>query len=191
MVVIAVVGVLTTLLLPAVQVARETARRSQCIKNFKQLALARHNYESYVGVFTASCMLPPPGAGATAGRAASWIVPLLQYIEVQPMFNACNFGIGPVWTTDTPIGMADTTVVHSSLNILHCRSGSQTDRPRDPCAPTNYYGGSGVFAPVSGTIVPLLNTGALSSRRWERGSARSRSRRSPVVPPVRPRSAKS
>ena len=81
LVVIAIIGVLLALLLPAVQSAREAARRTQCLGNLKQIALAMHQYQNVHSVF------PPGKKGCCWG---TWLVYNLPYLEQQAMFNAWN-----------------------------------------------------------------------------------------------------
>src|SRR5262245_42835037 len=85
LVVIALIGVLIGLLLPAVQMAREAARRSQCVNNLKQLALATHNYERAWECY-------PQGVQFTFNltTASHWVAQFPFY-EQQPSFNAINF----------------------------------------------------------------------------------------------------
>ena len=91
LVVIAIIGVLIALLLPAVQAAREAARRIQCVNNLKQLGLGLHNYEGVSGA------LPPPltmsGKGSTITWSNGWSVHgrLLPFLEQGPAFNSVNF----------------------------------------------------------------------------------------------------
>jgi prepilin-type N-terminal cleavage/methylation domain-containing protein/prepilin-type processing-associated H-X9-DG protein len=154
LVVIAIIGVLIALLLPAVQSAREAARRAHCINNMKQLALACHNYESANQVFPFQSIWPTPDAAI--GWSTSWLVPVLQYTEQNPMFAAYNFSFAGIWAGDTG-GLANTTVTYSKLKMLLCPSENQNGLPRDPYAPTNYvgnWGGPGVISPYSGTITP-------------------------------------
>jgi prepilin-type N-terminal cleavage/methylation domain-containing protein/prepilin-type processing-associated H-X9-DG protein len=97
LVVIAIIGILIALLLPAVQAAREAARRSQCSNNLKQLGLAIHNYHSTHKVF------PPLGvergwAGAGGNEPAgklvlnhNGLVSLLPYVEQQALYDQYDF----------------------------------------------------------------------------------------------------
>src|SRR5271166_5445286 len=84
MVVIAIIAVLVALLLPAVQQARESARRTQCKNNLKQIGLALHNYEGTYQVFprARSVTLPdptaPPGSGSYGPSAFTVILPYLE-----------------------------------------------------------------------------------------------------------------
>lgn len=88
LVVIAIIGILVALLLPAVQAAREAARRTQCVNNLKQITLAMHNYHDTMNVFPIST-----GWGQSAGGAYSAYsekVRLLPYLERKPEYDLFN-----------------------------------------------------------------------------------------------------
>ena len=88
LVVIAIIGILIALLLPAVQAAREAARRMQCSNNLKQMALAVLNYESQVKCFPI-CIAHYDEGGAE-GNGLSWMVGILPFMEQQALFDALN-----------------------------------------------------------------------------------------------------
>jgi len=88
LVVIAIIAVLIALLLPAVQQARESARRTQCKNNMKQLGLACHNYSDVAGQFPQN--YDPVGRGNTSG-SYGWLVMALPYIDMAPLYNQFNF----------------------------------------------------------------------------------------------------
>jgi len=102
LVVIAIIAILIALLLPAVQQAREAARRSACTNNLKQLALGMHNYHDAFNQFPPGWIMPSftnCSSGAPAADAAyryvnripSWGLYLLPYIDQAPMYNLQNF----------------------------------------------------------------------------------------------------
>jgi len=88
LVVIAIIAILIALLLPAVQQAREAARRTQCKNNLKQLGLALHNYHDVYNRFPVNHY----DAGTPAGNNLTVLVGLLPYIDQAPLFNGINFG---------------------------------------------------------------------------------------------------
>jgi prepilin-type N-terminal cleavage/methylation domain-containing protein/prepilin-type processing-associated H-X9-DG protein len=100
LVVIAIIGILVGLLLPAVQAAREAARRMQCSNNLKQLGLALHNYESAFKVLPYGCSWPDPPQNVNWRRMSGHIA-LLPYFEQGPLFeqisadNTRNVGTVP------------------------------------------------------------------------------------------------
>ncbi len=116
LVVIAIIGVLIALLLPAVQSAREAARRAQCTNNLKQIGLGMHNYHDQLGT------LPPGVKGCCWG---TWLIFLLPYIEQQPLYNAWNTSGNNVTGFDSPFryaGYTNLTVTSSRVNAYSCPS---------------------------------------------------------------------
>jgi prepilin-type N-terminal cleavage/methylation domain-containing protein len=99
LVVIAVIGILIALLLPAVQAARESARRVQCQNHFKQIGLALHNYHTAAQQFPPGTISnPDPATGAVYGRPprTTYIVHLMPYLDQAAVYNKIDFVNLPV-----------------------------------------------------------------------------------------------
>jgi len=150
LVVIAIIAVLVALLLPAVQQAREAARRSQCKNNLKQLGVAIHNY------IEANKYLPPSASidlsVSTTGNNGSWGIHgrLLQYLEQTNLGDKVD--LNTAW---------DFQLVISGIKVAaySCPSDPKSDQVRDPGGgrallyPTTYgfnYGSWFVFNPTTG-----------------------------------------
>ena len=94
LVVIAIIAVLVALLLPAVQQAREAARRTQCKNNLKQIGLAMHNYHDQMNCFPPGWISVDPATGQPSalngGSGAGWGMLLLPQMDQAPLYNQLN-----------------------------------------------------------------------------------------------------
>jgi len=124
LVVIAIIGILIALLLPAVQAAREAARRMSCTNNLKQCALALHNYHDTYRSF--------PGIGASSTTAFSILAKILPYAEQQNLQNLIDFE-SPIYSGGGMSGVA--TSIHANneaaartfVPFFRCPSDGQND----------------------------------------------------------------
>jgi prepilin-type processing-associated H-X9-DG protein len=112
--------------LPAVQAAREAARRTQCVNNMKQLGLAMHNYHSAVGSFPPGCVSTTgyPGT-APPNNLSSWTswsaqAMLLPYTEQSALYNAANFSWACCW--DGQYDAINLTAYTTKINSFLCPS---------------------------------------------------------------------
>ncbi|WP_437204023.1 DUF1559 domain-containing protein [Planctomicrobium sp. SH664] len=96
LVVIAIIAVLIALLLPAVQQAREAARRSQCKNNLKQYGLAHHNYHDVHGMFVIGAARNTSTSSAKGTQDGNWQILILPFIEQTALFNAIDFDSGNI-----------------------------------------------------------------------------------------------
>lgn len=101
LVVIAIIGVLIALLLPAVQQAREAARRMQCSNNLKEMSLAMHNYHDVYGSFAMGNRFYGPGGYPrnTSDNSWGWPAFILPFLEQQNLHDKLNMNTSP-WTSE-------------------------------------------------------------------------------------------
>lgn len=141
LVVIAIIAVLIALLLPAVQQAREAARRSQCRNNLKQLGLALHNYHDTYRVFPPATIRGRDcGAGRPSGptrcNGLSYMARLAPYFDQAALYNTLDFNIEPAWNDPTD---HYTKASGTRLSLLLCPSDPLRNSDfRPDLAPTSY-----------------------------------------------------
>jgi prepilin-type N-terminal cleavage/methylation domain-containing protein/prepilin-type processing-associated H-X9-DG protein len=172
LVVIAIIAVLIALLLPAVQSAREAARRAQCTNNLKQIGLGIHNYHTSNNTF-------PPGTAASfntfngsppclawMGWSAQGL--LLPYIEQGPLYNASNFMLDPIQDPQA----YNSTSLYTKIAAFMCPSdnlvGVSSGTAGVPPGNNNYYASTGTTTyansgTVNGTIPSQCNGGTGST----------------------------
>jgi prepilin-type N-terminal cleavage/methylation domain-containing protein len=178
LVVIAIIAILIALLLPAVQQAREAARRTQCKNNMKQIGLALHNYESSHRVFPSSSISnfgqgvwnwPGTGVEDPAIRLHSFASQILPYMDGANLYNTIDYNV-------SALAPANRNAARQILPFYKCPSYAGPDYSTDPLYTTtvgfnqfairnyvamgakNVVGLSGAI-PAEGVIYPRSKTG--------------------------------
>lgn len=154
LVVIAIIAVLIALLLPAVQQARESARRTQCKNNLKQIGLAFHNFESTYNYLPTSLRPSNPGS-----VRFSVLTSLLPYMDQSAIYNQYNQNIN--WSAGTNVPLSQTKITG-----FICPSdpvGGQLDGiPDNPGAWAQNTAAASDYSPIYG-ISPLVYTNVLGT----------------------------
>jgi len=156
LVVITIIGILIALLLPAVQAAREAARRAQCMNHLKQLGLGLHNHHQAAGVF-------PQGEVGVHGEV--WSAFILPYIEQQAIYDGLSFESTAQWAwwTWPPPAIANDPNNPHTRNITACETVLPVFRCPSSGVPLHVHDVSGYTPPWHvGKRVPAMYIGCAS-----------------------------
>lgn len=166
LVVIAIIGVLIALLLPAIQAAREAARRSECSNKLRQLGIAMHNYHDNNECFAAGAVKASPGSGGTTTSTncrAVWGISLLPYVEQTILYDQYVHTLAINATAVyAGLSMSNTDITRTFIAAYYCPSDLSQEKlqddmgvPPNRLAVSSYRGIAGRM--VSGT----------STDRWD------------------------
>jgi prepilin-type N-terminal cleavage/methylation domain-containing protein/prepilin-type processing-associated H-X9-DG protein len=158
---IAIIAVLIGLLLPAIQQAREAARRAQCSSNLKQIGLALHNYEGTWGMFPTSTRPIPT---QPAGKHAATLARILPFLDQASLFQQYDFGVNWYEAPNLPL-------IQTKLAAFQCPSTPNSNRLDSSLITVGGVSFSGSracadYAPLEG-IGALLNGTGLVDKQSE------------------------
>lgn len=189
LVVVAIIGLLVGLLLPAVQAARETARRSECANHLKQIGLACHSYHDALSRFPAGYWASPPYVDGQSDTTPGWgwAAGLLPYLEQQTLRQAIDFRLHIEHSQNAPAVRTSVAVYLCPSDIVVPMAFTVPDAVGQPVVsstPSSYAGcvgndasdvagpsGSGVFYRNSATRMADLTDGSsvtllVGERAW-------------------------
>ena len=164
LVVIAIIGILIALLLPAVQAAREAARRAQCTNNLKQIALSLHNYHDVNKCFPPG-MLPYVAPQTAADRQAGWLVRILPYLEQGAAYDQMTFN-GVDWTIQHGVQPNWQILDQLRVDALNCPSSSMSTDRADSSSGNNFRYQLVNYVGIGGTYLRGSDLAAAPTPNW-------------------------
>jgi len=190
LVLIAIIAVLIALLLPAVQSAREAARRSQCVNNVKQLVLGLHNFESSYGTFpkgvnepylnglTAYTGSDALGSDQTEPFGPNWAIMILPYIDQSALYNSSNVLGYPGWPGpyNNPVNPVETAPNANLYNMDWANTTVRSTRLAVFVCPTDPNNGPEAFFYLPSDFVNYPQYAPMDQRtgtpltNWARGN---------------------
>lgn len=179
LVVISIIAVLIGLLLPAVQQAREAARRTQCKNNLKQIALGFHNYMEAFGATPLHQHRKASDYAGGNGSAGlkSWYCMILPFVDQAPLFNQLNFADGEGWTQFSTASSPQMKAARVKIPLFLCPSESVVNRVDGiDAANFSYLANAGrprnllePGQPSTGAAAPPASKGIISMSRMTPG----------------------
>jgi len=170
LVVVAIIGILASLFLPAVQQARAAARRIQCSNNLRQIGLAVHNYVDVHGVMPPGAFVVGPSFGVASGWG--WGAMILPYLDQAALYGEIDFSL------NTAVGSNIDAIAHS-FSTWRCPSDTGPMSLDIVTAPSesfnvahgNYAANAGMMSDLSSVgfsdvVDGLSNTLMVSERAW-------------------------
>ena len=176
LVVIAIIAILIALLLPAVQQAREAARRSQCKNNLKQLGLAMHNYHDVFGAFP-PCYVQEANVADNQGYW-TWSAYILPYIDQAPLYNALN--ISGQRASEAANAAANRTLMEQRYDAFRCPSDGGSPKAK------HTYDGYRVVSTGGSTVSLSITNYVVSNSTYETHAVPSFTGKDPDVGSVGP-----
>ncbi len=168
LVVIAIIGILIALLLPAVQAAREAARRMQCTNNLKQIGLACHTHHDSKGYLPTGHFWPENNSGSSDGAEATWVTFTLPYLEQSTATKELDWDKSFGHSTNG----VNTKIINMMLPMLACPSCPQVEPWSGAYARGSYVANNGIGPmrdstldnlPVMRPVPPNMNTTSAST----------------------------
>ena len=164
LVVIAIIAILVALLLPAVQQAREAARRSSCKNNLKQIGLALHNYHDVYGTLPIGDLFGPSSSTWNTQRT-TWLVRILPYIEESALYDQVDFDRQTSGWAGTN---ADVRTVEVATFRCPSDPGDRGKTGQATYGPTNYVGCLGTHQDLTGGGGSGADYGSISHGFWNK-----------------------